>query len=304
MQAWIIGSGGMLGSACSREAARHGAHLFAATPVPWGSPEASATLTADAARFREDVHDDDWAVVWAAGSSIVASRLDETTSELTVLQALLDALESDPPRGRGAFFLTSSAGGVFAGSANPPFDLDTPPAPLSPYGQLKLDQELAARTTLGGVIPLGIGRFANLYGADFNAAKGQGLIQQLCRAALLRQSLNLYVSMDTVRDYIYVDDAAAAAWGLVQRIVRQQPAEPVTAVIATGQPATVAQVIATVENVAHRRVSLALGTHPSARHQVIDLRLAPTTELLGDTVATPLPAGIKRVVDALAGRVA
>ena len=44
-------------------------------------------------------------------------------------------------------------------------------------------------------------------------------------------------------------------------------------VLASGQATTVAEVIATVQNVAHRRVPLALGTDPSARHQATDLRL-------------------------------
>lgn len=303
MLAWVIGAGGMLGSAVTRRSGSH-VEIFDAASVPWRSADAIAILLSELDRFRHDAGDEPWAVIWAAGSSIVASQADETADELETLRALLQNVAADPPPGTGGVFLTSSAGGVFAGSADPPFTIDTVPVPVSPYGRLKLDQERAAIETLQGRVPLAIGRIANLYGPDFNAAKAQGLIQQLCLATLRRRPLNLYVSMDTVRDYVFVDDAADAVWTMVGRLLRDQPADPLMAVIATGQPATVAQVIATVENVAHRRVPLALGTHPSARHQVIDLRLMPTMAVLDDVVATPLPTGVKRIVDALAGRVA
>ncbi len=105
--------------------------------------------------------------------------------------------------------------------------------------------------------------------------------------------------MDTVRDYLFVDDAARLVWECTLTAVHDQPSEPRVVIIASGQPTTVAEVIATVQNVAHRRVPLALGTHPSARHQATDLRLVPTATVAG---LTPLPNGIKRVLDATVGR--
>ena len=306
MLAWIVGAGGMLGSALAQRTRGTDTRLFAASPVPWSDPaEALATLVADLDRFRLEAAADRWVLIWAAGSSVVASDDAETAHELRLLEGLLTALAAWLPAGSGAVFLTSSAGGVYAGSSEPPFDEHTIPVPISPYGELKLSQESSARRILSGQVPLVIGRFSNLYGADFNPSKGQGLIQQLCVASLRRRPLNLYVSMDTVRDYLFAEDAAALAWVAVDDAVSRQPAEPIVAIIASGEPTTVSRVIATIENVTHRRVPLALGTHPSARRQVIDLRLVPSTDrLAGRTSTTPLPAGIKRVVDAIAGRVA
>jgi hypothetical protein len=63
-------------------------------------------------------------------------------------------------------------------------------------------------------------------------------------------------------------------------------------VIASGQPATVGQVIRTMNQVTKRRVPVALGSHASASAQSMDLRLTPTVAL--DTT-TPLPAGMKPV---------
>lgn len=304
MLAWIVGSGGMLGSALVKRIGSD-AQQFDANPVPWSDPaDALETLVADLDRFWLEAGDEPWVLIWAAGSSVVASRDSETEPELRILEGLLTALAERLPIGAGAVFLTSSAGGVYAGSNGPPFDDLTDPVPVSPYGMLKLAQEASARRILSGRTSLVIGRFSNLYGADFNPTKGQGLIQQLCVASLRRRPLNLYVSMDTVRDYLFVDDAASLAWTAIEMTVRTQPEEPIVAIIASGEPTTVSRAIATIENVTHRRVPIALGTHPSSRHQVIDLRLVPSTErLAGRVAATSLPTGIKRVIDAIAGRV-
>ena len=65
--------------------------------------------------------------------------------------------------------------------------------------------------------PLLVGRISNLYGPGQNLAKPQGLVSQLCRAQLTRQPLSVYVSLDTMRDYLYVDDAAAMVVAATRR---------------------------------------------------------------------------------------
>jgi UDP-glucose 4-epimerase len=300
MLAWVLGAGGMLGSALTSLAPRS-VELFAGTVVPWHDEAAAGTsLAADAARFADEAGGQDWAIVWAAGSSIVASTPDQTDAELRILERLLIAIDLLRPTGRGVFFLTSSAGGVYAGSDLPPFDERTVPHPISPYGVLKLRQEELVGEVLGRRVAVVIARFSNLYGTLRNPGKGQGLIQQLCMASVRRAPLNLYVSMDTVRDYLYVDDAAWMAWHAIDEAIAQQPIEPRVVIVASGQPTTVAQVVATIQNVAHRRVPIALGTDPSARHQVVDLRLVPTRSLVDATPSlTTLPGGIKKVFDAI-----
>ncbi len=305
MHVWVIGAGGMLGSAFTRLLKQADARSFVATAVPWSDQhEARSVLVADVQRFVDETVNEDWAIIWAAGSSVVASSAGDTASELSLLTALVDAIADTHPPSPGAFFLSSSAGGVYAGSADPPFDYATPARPISPYGELKLSQEHQTAAVLDGRVPVVIGRFSNLYGPQHNEAKGQGLIPLLCLATVRRTPLNLYVSMDTVRDYVYVDDAAAMAWDAVCMAVSDADKRTRIEVIASGQPTTVAQVVATVQNVAHRRVPLALGTHASSQHQVVDLRLVPSVDLLSRQAAmTTLPSGIKLLFDSMVGRV-
>ncbi len=289
MITWVVGRGGLLGSAIHRQCAEP----FDGSPVPWDDPTAAANvLQSDAARFRAEAAGGPWAVIWAAGAATTSTSAEQAKSELETLRALLTALRDNPPAGPGAVFLTSSAGGVYAGSADPPFDAATPPVPLSPYGELKLRQEALATELLSGVCPLVIGRFSNLYGPGQNLTKLQGLISRLALAAVTQQPINIFVPLDTIRDYIYVDDAASAALSAVQRPATLQSNATTMLVIASGQPATVGQVIRTMNQVTKRRVPVALGSHASASAQSLDLRLTPTLAL--DTI-TPLPAGMKPV---------
>lgn len=301
MRVWVIGSGGMLGSALVRDAPRAGAEIVTSPSIPWeDAASAVACLRHEAARFIDAAGVENWAVVWAAGASVVASDEKQTSAELTMVDAVTATLADRPPPGPGAFFLTSSAGGLYAGAQNPPFSIASDIQPISPYGRLKKAQEEVACARLEGIVPVILGRFSNLYGPGHRTGKAQGLIPLLCRAALQRRPLNLYVSMDTVRDYLYVDDAATMTWQLIQT-VHGTSAVSRTEILASGQPATVAEVIATIQNVAHRRVPLALGTHASAPHQATDLRLIPTVRL---SDLTPLPSGIKRVFDSIVGKAA
>ena len=289
MITWVVGRGGLLGSAIHRQCAEP----FDGSPVPWADPTAAANiLQSDAARFRAEAAGGPWAVIWAAGAATTSTSAEQAEGELETLRALLTALRDNPPAGRGAVFLTSSAGGVYAGSADPPFDAATPPVALSPYGELKLRQEALATELLIGVCPLVIGRFSNLYGPGQNLTKLQGLISRLALAAVTQQPINIFVPLDTIRDYIYVEDAASAALSAAARAATQPTDEPRILVIASGQPATVGQVIRTMNQVTKRRVPVALGSHASASAQSMDLRLTPTVAL--DTT-TPLPAGMKPV---------
>lgn len=152
-----------------------------------------------------------------------------------------------------------------------------------------------AVTTLAGTCPVVIGRFSNIYGPGQNLKKLQGLISRLAQAAATQNPLNIFVSLDTLRDYIYVDDAAERAAFWLDEATAQQPSEALTTVIASGESVTVGQLIRTMHLVTKRRIPTALGSHASARDQVLDLRLVPTgADGLVELPLTPLPAGAKR----------
>ncbi len=173
MITWVIGQGGLLGRAVAR---RSGA-LYEPGPIPWREPtQARETLHHHARGLEVAARGGPWRVIWAAGSATTSTSRKDAFGELEPLEGLLMGLRGALPSGRGCFFLTSSAGGVYAGASEPPFTTRTAPVPLSPYGELKLAQEAAAAETLAGVVPVIIGRVSNLYGPGQNLDKLQGLI--------------------------------------------------------------------------------------------------------------------------------
>ena len=287
---WIIGSGGLLGRALSRRLKR----AFLPQPIPWADPsEASARLT-DSARTYALSTGADWVVIWAAGAAVVGVDKLSAQVELAVFESAVRAVRDSLPAGRGVFFLTSSAGGVYAGSKSPPFDEATLPCPISAYGRLKLDMEQLATEMLGDHCRVIIGRFANLYGTDQNLQKAQGLISQLCRYSLTRTPLNIYVPLETIRDYIYVDDAAAHALALI-RGESGPPHAPAIRNIASFEPATVARLIDLVTRESRHRPLISVGVDRNAAAQVRDLRLRTLYADEHVTPPTSIQVGVAKV---------
>lgn len=295
MLTWIVGRGGLLGSAFARAIDQK----FVELPVPWENHDAAVeVLDANLDRFIRFAGNHDWSIIWAAGSSVVGSTAGQLATETSVFSHFVKTMRNSRPSGRGALFLSSSAGGIYAGSAHPPFSESTTPRPLSPYGETKLTQEEILKVTLEEHVPLVIGRFSSLAGPGQNLRKQQGLISQLCRAAVTRQSLSVFVPMETLRDYLYVDDAAAMALRLVESAIYQQPSTPVLRNISSQRPVSVCAVLRTVQQVAHRTVRVALGTSPSSKYHARDLRLRTHFPHDFRSVAiTPFPVIVKRVYD-------
>ena len=292
MITWVIGAGGLLGSAIVRAQSS----TFSHEPIPWQDPQRAVdALREQTAAFASEVGDSRWAIVWAAGQATTSSSAEQTADELMVFTAFVDNLRAGLPQGPGTVFVTSSAGGVYGGSRNPPFDDRTEPVPLGTYGRLKLDQEQVASERLGHSCQVIIGRVSNLYGPGQDLSKLQGLISRLALASVTRVPITMFVSLDTLRDYLYVDDAAAMICMWLARSA-DLDGRPLTVVIAAGQSVSLGHVIATMQDVTRTRIPVAYGAHASASAQSRDLRLIPTD---GDStrplVRMPLVAGAKRV---------
>ncbi len=206
-----------------------------------------------------------------------------------------------PERSRGALFLASSAGGVYAGVGTPPFREDSPVAPLAPYGWNKLEQEsLARQWSMETATPLLIGRLSNLYGPGQNLSKAQGLITQMCLRVVARQPLVLYVPLDTIRDYLFAEDAGRLiAHGLARLRLdtRSDETPAVVKILASQQPATVSTVLAQLRWVTKRPVSVSIAASPLAARHARDLRMVSTVwPELDQHPLTPLSAGMQSVL--------
>lgn len=274
---WVIGSSGQLGSAISRAgAARSLPHVTA--PIRWADPGLSALdLRAGIGALFEGEHDERH-VYWVAGASVTSATRAAADVEADVFRGFVSALAERVARhgaqGLSVFF-ASSAGGVYSGSpARPPFTESSLPTAISAYGDAKLAMEaaLAELSRLG--IPVLIGRFSTLYGPDQRIDKPQGFISHLCRSYLTREPLSIYVSLDTMRDYIHADDAARVARAGLEMVSRLPAShKAVVKNIGSLAPSTLGQILAQARLVFKRKPQVVLATSSLSAGQVTDLRI-------------------------------
>ncbi|TPG19197.1 NAD-dependent epimerase/dehydratase family protein [Pedococcus bigeumensis] len=297
---WVVGSGGLLGSHLVRSEAARGRPIWAPGPIPWSAQDAPQILHDHARAFVRAAGAGPWQVLWSAGAGVTGASKESLDDELRVFEAALDGLSEPSAPMQGAVFFASSAGGLYGGSKNPPFDETTPVSPLAPYGRAKLAAETRLREwgAATGVSVL-CGRIANLYGPGQNLAKPQGLISQMLKAQLTAQPLSIYVSLDTLRDYIYTPDAAELVADAMDRLRTEQAAAgaplDVTKVLASLRPVTIGEIIGEVRLISKRRPRIGLAASPVAAFQArnLSLRSVVWTEL-DHRPRTPLAVGIQR----------
>jgi len=302
---WVIGRGGLLGQSIEKVMCRATDHAGSGThiwhspkPIQWSAPGAGAVeLRQQAGEFLGVVGDRPWSVIWCAGAGVTASSANALQLELVALRETLDALAAAPRGGKGAFFFASSAGGVYAGVGAPPYDESSPVRPLAAYGQAKLDGErLVTDWSHQTGTPSLIGRIANIYGPGQNLAKAQGLISQICRSHLTGQPLSIYVSLDTLRDYLFAPDCARLILEGLVRLRQEQSGTGTmvaTKILASQRAITIGAVMGEMRRIFKSSPHIVLGASPVSAMQARDLSLRSRVwPELDRPPLTPLPAGI------------
>jgi UDP-glucose 4-epimerase len=296
---WVVGAGGLLGSAVARALDERGPRWVQPRAVVW-EEHATAVhqLETLAGEFMTAVGSRPWQVAWCAGEGVTGSTTERLRHEHELFSSLLDELRRlGDPDGcvRGTVFVGSSAGALYAGSPNPPFSEESPVAPISAYGLTKVDMEEVARRwaeqTGGGVV---LGRIANLYGPAQNLRKSQGLISQIIRSHLLRAPISIYVPLDTTRDYIYADDCGGLIADVLAGFASTAVDEPrvLTKIFASHRGVTVGAMLGEMRRVFKRAPQIVLGSSPQASLQARDLRLRSCVEPVLPGRLTPLAVGI------------
>lgn len=283
---WVVGRGGLLGSCVER---RLGSSVwYPERPFPWRDPEQLGKSVADAVRdFANQLGSrpwDSWSVYWCAGSGVVGTSADRLAAETRTLRLFLDQL-SDALGDRqrdlsGQVFLASSAGGVYGGSPETPLTEGTPPRPISDYGRAKLDQEEVLRHWAGArpTVSMLVGRFSNLYGPGQHLDKPQGLISHMSRCMIFNVPVRIYVSLDTTRDYLFAEDAAARIVAGMGRLGHEAgvSGQHVTKIYSSGSETTVAGLIGVFRQIAKRHLRVISGLNPVRTQQPVRLHFRST----------------------------
>jgi UDP-glucose 4-epimerase len=271
--------------------------------VPWSDPaDALKALETGLRELAERSAGSPWRIAWCAGAGVVGSTEAGLQREFELFAAFLDRLAylGSAGAGPGAMFLASSVGGAYGGSKHPPFTEEHLPRPLSAYGETKMRMEAAAAAACASLgVTLLVGRVANLYGPAQDLTKPQGLVSHLCRADVTGAPVTISAPLETVRDYLFVDDCAAMIVSGLDRLEQQRPGMPVLKIMASSRGTSIADLLDEHEAALGRRppVTLAPGDGPASDLRVRSLVWPELDALVG----TPLREGIRRTHAAIAG---
>jgi UDP-glucose 4-epimerase len=273
---WVVGATGLLGTSVVR--ALEGRVWRPERPVGWGDEVQLARDFRDAvAGFASRIDSEagqPWAICWCAGAGVVATSAAALAAETRSFQLFLDSLraESRLMAVPGYVVLASSAGGVYGGTMASPITEVTPPQPISDYGRAKLEQERMLHSWTGSLpkpVSSLVARLSNLYGPGQRLDKPQGLISQLSRASIFNAPVHVYVSLDTIRDYLFAEDAGRQLVAGLYRLMREarDGGLHVTKIYASEREITIAGLLGIFRRISRRRLRVIAGLHSASALQ-------------------------------------
>ncbi|CEG92251.1 NAD-dependent epimerase/dehydratase family protein [Propionibacterium freudenreichii] len=302
--AWVIGSGGLLGGAVKARLRSDGLRVFTGR-VHWTDPvRANHDLALQLETFTAG--NPAPVIIWCAGAGVPSSPQAVFDVETAVFTSFLRKLRGLPIQQLATlrFFFASSAGAVYSGAGTPPYDEHSDTRPLAPYGHAKLAMESELSTFCNETGARSVcGRISNLYGPGQDLAKAQGLISVLLMSALTHKPVQIYVSFDTIRDYLFVDDAADLVIGCLERLANEEPGTTVTKVLCHGYGTTIGALLGLTRLVIGRRALTIQRASKLANVQTRDLSMwSRVWPELSAFARTPLLDGIGRTYLDLAAR--
>ena len=139
--------------------------------------------------------------------SVRDPRLDASIN----VDGLLNVLQRAATRGVERFVFVSSGGVVYGEPEALPVPRTAAKAPLSPYGVSKLtgEQYLFAFRKLHD-LPYVALRYSNVYGPRQDPHGEAGVVAIFCERLLAGEPLTVFGDGEQTRDYVYVEDVAAA----------------------------------------------------------------------------------------------
>lgn len=262
VRAWVLGSGGMLGRAITRDLRRQGAEIYRySESFHWKN------LDRIRSQFRQAVGEflgglsrgEHWEIYWAAGVGAMGSTKTDLDSETAGLEALLSLLREQLSgnNAMGSIGFASSAGALYSGC--PDFEITESSAvtALTDYAKAKLAQEQLLQSFVSSVadVSLLVARFSTLYGPGQSFGKQQGLLSHIARCALRHQPVEIFVPLDTSRDYLFIDDAACEFIGSLREL-RDDGSSSRVRIIAAERSVTISEVVSTFNRLTKKRVRI------------------------------------------------
>ncbi|WP_201829343.1 NAD-dependent epimerase/dehydratase family protein [Microvirga zambiensis] len=195
-------------------------------------------------------------ILWAAGKAGFGSSTAEIELELAAFDDVLALgrrlFEGVPSKQRN-FHLLSSAGGLFEGQRQ--VSGASTPAPLRPYGCLKLEQE--QRLADLAETKAFIYRPSSVYGFSGSGVR-LGLMNALIQNAVRHRVSTIYGEPHSVRDYILASDVGHF---ISRQLVSESASN--TFLLASAKPSSIFELLRKIELIVGRKIFIHFDTRPS-----------------------------------------
>ena len=268
-RAWVLGARGLLGSALCRALSLRGVKPFAPSEKFQWADESRLHSQIELAVREFSAHVSQasrWEIYWAAGVGTMASSEEALAPETRALAWLLELIQSDVRliTMPGKFVFSSSAGAIYAACSDEVITEQSLPAPNSAYGREKLIQEDLLRSFCAAnpAMTVLLARISTLYGAGQATGKPQGLLTHVARSIVRNKPVKIYVPIDTIRDYISVDDAATEVITVLDEL--NSSVGVFLKIIASERPVTIAEIISIFKRVAKKSPKITTGVSGSS----------------------------------------
>jgi len=295
----VVGAGGLFGSAMCSSLATKNVDYQPVTDLAWSDLDQLAQAFD---RLASDIANDPerrpWMMFWCAGVGHVGADDEVHQRDQQTLGLLLNALASVPADRSGVFVLASSAGAVYSGNTTWPATEQTEPVPLHAYGESKLAQEQRVSSFANShphvrAVHL---RISNLYGTGQEIDKPQGLLSHLVANTFRRVPSTIFVPLDTSRDYLFTEDAAAMAIRAALLGLSSDPGTIDTRILAAERNFTIAQILGILGKIVKRRIPTIAQTTANTNRQPPMLSFRSQDHEQRDLAKVSLEEGISRLV--------
>jgi CDP-glucose 4,6-dehydratase len=308
----VTGASGLIGRAVVAALVARGERVVAlqrAAPAGAPAPGGPGVRTVagditDAALLRRLVGDEHVATVFhlAARTIVADAAHDPTQTYTTNIMGTTAVLEAARLGGARRVVVAGSVT-AYGPQATSPLTEDMALHPTSPYDVSKAAADLAARSywpTFG--LPVATTRFANVYGAgDRNASR---LVPELVAAARAGRAPRIRSDGTPERDFLYVEDAAAAYLAIADALDDPDAGARGEAFNAGGgHPVSVREVVETLARVAGRDLEARYDAADPATNGAVSRQYVDITKIArvcGWRPRVGLEEGLRRTLDGAA----
>lgn len=296
----VFGKNGLIGKTIVDSLKRSNHSVFSNPKIDWKNKELVPRQVEDSvAAFFESTIGENWIIFWFAGKGGFSVPQEQFDFDEAIFQCFLDSVEKNMKH-PGLVVLSSSAGALYFYNPGQNFDETSLINPNSSYGKMKMRQEEALRSfaTRTGCPSL-ITRVSTVYGPGSDFKNGYGLINHLCLADIARTPLEIFVPLETSRNYIYNEDAgklivqfALSCWGSGNKLQIRNVVSP--------SSVSVAEIVSTCSKVFKRKV--VFSNRIDSRQLLYNTRFDIKTLYISDIEQvnwTPISVGISQVRQSL-----